>query len=366
MRIISIIFVSIFLFTGVIASFRMQDKLTLNISNSRAMEVKSTVNNVLVLNSNENDKSEKTSAASENIKNDDKTESTSEKDSNSSKDNTNEDTADASNSTSDENHDNTESRNTQGKSDRKQNSKAENNSDKNEAANNSDDDKSENTPAQNDKDDKNYFVGDLPYKSVDEVNFDTLININHRLDEKYVPENLVKAIDFIDSTAVKLNHKNLYADRTALLSFNEMMNQAEKDNVTGFFLRNTYRSFDSQTGLWKKRVREDSSYGREKYAPLGSAYPGSSEHQTGLAFDITSVSSPEASTAFMYTKQFKWLRDNSYKFGFILRYNRDKTNLTLIKFEPYHYRYVGKDLAKTLYEKNICLEEYYNSPVNWD
>lgn len=212
---------------------------------------------------------------------------------------------------------------------------------------------------------KKFFVGNAPYKYTDEVEFTTLININNRLKKDFVPSDLVYVYELVDTQLVTLNYKYTQADRTALLAFCDMMQAAHEDGVDGFFLRNVYRSYEMQEGLWNKRIKADPKYGRREGEPLGSAYPGSSEHQTGLAFDITCVSSPEASINFKNTENYRWLRKNSYKFGFVLRYKAGKEELTGIKFEPYHYRYVGKKLAKELYSKNICLEEYYNSPVKW-
>ena len=77
------------------------------------------------------------------------------------------------------------------------------------------------------------------------------------------------------------------------------------------------------------------------------AVPGTSEHQTGLAVDITGTK-----------KMYEWLEDNSWKYGFILRYPEDKIKITGIKYEPWHFRYVGKPLAKEIYDSGLCLEEY--------
>ncbi len=213
---------------------------------------------------------------------------------------------------------------------------------------------------------KRFFVGNAPFEYTDEVEFTTLININNRLKKDFVPNDLVYVYELVDAQLVTLNYQYTQADKTALTAFCDMMRTAYEDGVDGFFLRNVYRSYEMQEELWNKRIKADPKYGRREGEPLGSAYPGSSEHQTGLAFDITCVSSPEASTNFKNTENYRWLRNNSYKFGFVLRYQAGKEKLTGIKFEPYHYRYVGKELAKELYTKNICLEEYFNFPVKWE
>ena len=92
-----------------------------------------------------------------------------------------------------------------------------------------------------------------------------------------------------------------------------------------------------------------------KKADTYSARAGSSEHQTGLAVDINTASSR---ANFQNTKEYKWLINNSYKYGFIERYPKGKTNITGYKYEPWHYRYVGIEAASIIHEKGITFEEY--------
>ena len=97
---------------------------------------------------------------------------------------------------------------------------------------------------------------------------------------------------------------------------------------------------------------------QKKYADSIASRPGASEHQTGLTLDIFSKDNSNKNT-FKDTEVFKWLKDNSYKFGFILRYPEDKVKVTGYGYESWHYRYVGKKIAKYIYENNITFEEYY-------
>ena len=101
----------------------------------------------------------------------------------------------------------------------------------------------------------------------------------------------------------------------------------------------------------------------QKKADTYSARPGHSEHQSGLAIDICSTdkSVPCITSGFNSTQTAKWLSDNAYKYGFILRYPEGKTNETGYKYESWHFRYVGKDLATTLYNGGnwITLESYF-------
>ena len=88
------------------------------------------------------------------------------------------------------------------------------------------------------------------------------------------------------------------------------------------------------------------------------AVPGTSEHELGLALDIVDSGYPELETEQEDTPVQRWLMENSWKYGFVLRYPSDKSKLTGIIYEPWHYRYVGMEAAKIMYEENLCLEEY--------
>ena len=94
------------------------------------------------------------------------------------------------------------------------------------------------------------------------------------------------------------------------------------------------------------------------YANNCSAKPGYSEHQTGLAVDV--MGSNNDYNKFEYTKEFEWMKSNAHLYGFILRYPKGKEHITGYKYEPWHYRYVG-DIASTIYNRNITLEEYKKS-----
>ena len=102
--------------------------------------------------------------------------------------------------------------------------------------------------------------------------------------------------------------------------------------------------------MYDRYVKRDG----KKKADIYSARPGYSEHQTGLCTDINTVDS-----SFANTKEAKWLADNSYKYGFILRFPKGKEDITGYKYEPWHYRYVGEETAKIIYDEDLTLEEYY-------
>ena len=125
----------------------------------------------------------------------------------------------------------------------------------------------------------------------------------------------------------------------------------------------SYRSLADQQKLFLAEVAKFTEQGfdiseSEAKAAQTVAYPGTSEHQLGLAVDIVSLNYQILDTAQKNTPEQKWLAANSWKYGFILRYPEGKSEITGISFEPWHYRYVGKDAAKVIYEKGLTLEEY--------
>lgn len=131
-----------------------------------------------------------------------------------------------------------------------------------------------------------------------------------------------------------------------------MAKDAKNDGYT-IIAVSTYRSYEYQDRLYKNYVKEKGLY----YADMCSARAGHSEHQTGLAVDVADISLDYDN--FEKTKEFKWMTNNAYKYGFILRYPIAKFHITGFKYEPWHYRFVGTDIAKFIYENNLTLEEYY-------
>ena len=126
-----------------------------------------------------------------------------------------------------------------------------------------------------------------------------------------------------------------------------------------------YRDIDLQTQLYENKIARlvSSGFSRkdaEETAGTEVAYPGTSEHHTGLAVDIVDVSYQVLDKAQEQTAVQRWLMENSWKYGFILRYPSGKSDVTGIIYEPWHYRYVGTTAAQTIYEQGLCLEEYLN------
>ncbi|MPW24299.1 D-alanyl-D-alanine carboxypeptidase family protein [Alkalibaculum sp. M08DMB] len=127
-----------------------------------------------------------------------------------------------------------------------------------------------------------------------------------------------------------------------------------------------YRSVDRQTTLFNQRVAREIDSGKNEENAVAAtamviAVPGTSEHHTGLAVDIVDINYQLLNEEQENTPAQKWLMVNSYKYGFILRYPKDKVDITGIVYEPWHYRYVGKDVAKAIFERRITLEEYLDA-----
>ena len=130
------------------------------------------------------------------------------------------------------------------------------------------------------------------------------------------------------------------------------MKSAAKEENLDIFISSGYRSYNRQKTLYNNYVSND---GKEE-ADTYSARPGHSEHQSGLALDVNTVDD-----SFANTEEAKWLVENCYKYGFILRYPKGKSNETGYKYEPWHFRYVGEDLATKLYNNGnwITMENYF-------
>lgn len=143
---------------------------------------------------------------------------------------------------------------------------------------------------------------------------------------------------------------------------NQMMSDLARAGHSAFIC-SSYRTNTKQTTLYNNEVNEYLAMGyseEEAAVEAGKwvAVPGTSEHQTGLAVDIMSNYYLKLDKGQEDTDEQKWLMENSWKYGFVLRYPNDKSHITGIYYEPWHYRYVGKDAAKEMFERNVCFEEY--------
>ena len=173
-----------------------------------------------------------------------------------------------------------------------------------------------------------------------------LINKYNYLTASYNPDDLEVF------TNVYAYGENQSLRKDAYDAFIEMWNSANKDGYK-LIVNSSYRSYDEQ-----KKIYDDySSWYGEEDADKKAARAGYSEHQTGLAVDIQSYCSQNKD--FEECEEFTWLTNNAYKYGFILRYPKDKEYLTGYKYESWHYRYVGKKVSKYIHDNDITFDEYY-------
>jgi D-alanyl-D-alanine carboxypeptidase len=139
----------------------------------------------------------------------------------------------------------------------------------------------------------------------------------------------------------------------------KLVSAADNDGMK-LMLVSGYRSYSTQQSVYSGYV---SSQGKD-YANATSAQPGHSEHQTGLAADIGATSRKcQLDVCFGDTAEGKWLAANAYKYGFIVRYQKDKSNLTGYAYEPWHVRYVGNDLAAEINKTGQTLEQFFGLPA---
>ena len=159
---------------------------------------------------------------------------------------------------------------------------------------------------------------------------------------------------------------SIMADARIMPALTAMMEAAAKDNVS-IYPTSGYRSVERSKVLYEQQVQQylDKGYDEEQALIIAAhwvAPPGTSEHHTGLAFDFLSNESTTMDETFADTKAAKWLKEHAAEYGFILRYPKDKEQITGIVFEPWHYRYVGTEAAAQIMSRELTLEEYLNAP----
>ena len=147
-------------------------------------------------------------------------------------------------------------------------------------------------------------------------------------------------------------------DKRAIEPLKQMICDMRDQGIKNIWAQSTYRSIEYQKGLYEKSINKYLKQGKsqEEAQKLTDEYinkPGTSEHHLGLAVDFNNVDE-----GFENTKAYKWLLENASDYGFILRYPKEKEDITGIEYEPWHWRYVGPEHAKKMKEQNLCLEEY--------
>ena len=172
-----------------------------------------------------------------------------------------------------------------------------------------------------------------------------LVNSDNKIPEDYEFE-----LEYIDA--------NRQFDNRAIVYLKEMLIAAKSDGITNLWAQSTYRSIETQEGVFNDKVKQYMRQGMSeeesrKLTERSINKPGYSEHNLGISVDFNYVNND-----FENTKAFKWLNENAENYGFILRYKEEKEDITKVKYEPWHWRYVGKENAIKMNELDMCLEEY--------
>lgn len=186
--------------------------------------------------------------------------------------------------------------------------------------------------------------------SADTEGYFKLVNKENTVDENYKPEDIV--IPNVEITKDRSNEQNFV--RTDIADDVEAFIGAAKEAGYEIFLSSGYRSYNLQSVFYNNDLQGNGGV-ETGYV----AAPGTSEHQLGLAIDLTSHSvNLELTDDFGNTPEGQWALENAYKYGFILRYKADKEDITGYMYEPWHYRYIGnKEISKLCHDKNLTLEE---------
>ena len=186
----------------------------------------------------------------------------------------------------------------------------------------------------------------------DPESYTVLVNREHLLPEDYVPSDLV--VPNISFSYRGIYEKS-YMRKRAAAALEELFSAALKKNYRLYGV-SAYRSYKRQDQIYRNNVQNKG----EEQTNQVSAMPGSSEHQTGLAIDVSCDAVDCAlEESFGRTPEGTWLKKNCHKYGFIIRYPHWRERVTGYTYEPWHIRYVGKNLAKYIYQKKLTLEEYY-------
>ena len=175
-----------------------------------------------------------------------------------------------------------------------------------------------------------------------------LVNRDYELSNSYEPEDLVKPDVRSDSSATLMR-------KEAALALEELFAAAKEEANLNLIAASGYRSYRTQELIYERKIKNT---GSEEKAQLLVAPPGASEHQLGLAMDVKCPSVDHLNASFGKTKEGQWLRENAHRFGFIIRYKEEWTEITGYAYEPWHIRYVGKTHAQLIYEMDVPLEEY--------
>lgn len=191
---------------------------------------------------------------------------------------------------------------------------------------------------------------DMVEDLLDPDSIKVLVNKQYALPEDYAPDDLVT----VEVPTVLENPEIRQLREVASEALTDMFAAAEEDGII-LYARSGYRSYQTQVELFNNYVSNHGEEAANRY----SARPGESEHQTGLAMDVTSESvNYQLTEAFGETPEGQWVEENAHDFGYIIRYLEGEEEVTGYQYEPWHLRYLGKELAADVAESGLTYEEY--------
>ncbi|SDJ42477.1 M15 family metallopeptidase [Salimicrobium halophilum] len=181
---------------------------------------------------------------------------------------------------------------------------------------------------------------------------DVIVNKQRKLPDGYEPPDLTEPdVPF----SFEEFHPKKQMREEAARALEALFEAAEEDGLD-LVAASGYRSYERQKTIYENSVAENG----EEYANRYSAKPGTSEHQTGLAMDVTSAEMAfRLEQSFIETDEGSWLEENAHRFGFVIRYPEGKTDITGYAYEPWHLRYIGEKLAAEVHEQEETLEEFF-------
>ena len=189
----------------------------------------------------------------------------------------------------------------------------------------------------------------IPYHLLISSEYIQLVNRDHLLDEDYVPDDLLKDLD-----CRKVSYDPIQMREAAANALYTLFDAAQEEGIY-LYAHSGYRSYRTQKTMYHRRLES------RGYDDGIVQYPGASEHQSGLAIDVinkSGIGKNFTNDAFANSKEGKWLAENCWDYGFVIRYQEDKEEITGIKYESWHIRYVGVQVAQYMRDQHLSLEEF--------
>ncbi len=202
--------------------------------------------------------------------------------------------------------------------------------------------------------------GESDYINTQNPEYLVLLNKTHPSGEHYCPPDLTKLDSELTLYGKEIELRLYVAKATEAL-----IAELHAQGYTDIVVTSGYRSYAYQQSLFNTYIGQEmaahpdwSEQQAREYVLTYSAAPGTSEHHTGNAIDLISTNYVVLDETFAQNPAYEWLQNNAHRFGFILRYPADKTDITGYSYEPWHYRFVGAEAAAEMHERGITLEEY--------